>query len=236
MVDLSVIVITNSQDIEIPCVRKFESSEFDDYELIICEDEGVSTARNAGVREASADKVVFIDDDATPEEGYLRAASETLADEHAVAGRVVDPNDGYLSALSWKYPDWDRSRYIDYVVGCNMAFRREVFEEVGYFDEGFEYGHEESEFASRVIREFPIYYEPRMRVVHSNVDSAIDYWRSRYAYGASDVYWARKRGKSDREIIKSFLHPKWYYSPDPAVLPVSIIGGLIENLSQIRHL
>jgi GT2 family glycosyltransferase len=108
---------------------------------------GLSTARNAGVRNASGEFIVFADDDAFPTSGWLRALIEALQrDSRAlVAGGPVEPwFDGelpgwlgerfmpYLTAWE-RVPEVHSLTYNDYPRGANMAFRREVFERFGYF-------------------------------------------------------------------------------------------------------
>lgn len=237
MPDLSVVVVTLKDREDILCLPYFEESDFTDYELILRDDEGISTARNAGIEEARSDKILFIDDDAIPTEGYLETASAALDTEHVVAGRVTHPGEGIISKLaSPYYPTGTEAGYVPLVVGCNMAFRREVFENVGYFDEGFGWGHEETELSERIRDEYRIYYEPKMEVIHSYAESVLDYWRTRYRFGPADIYRSRQKGLSTAELILETFHPKWYYHPVPTALPVAAIGGIVENISRIRTL
>lgn len=237
MPELSVIVVTLKPPDEILCVPEFKKSDFDDYELIIRQDEGISTARNEGIAEASSDKIVFIDDDAVPTEGYLQAAASVLDEEDAVVGRIIHPGSGVISKLaSPYYPDGDEGEYVPFVIGCNMAFRREVFETVGYFDEKFNWGHEEMELSERISDEYSIYYEPSMCVIHAYAEGILDYWRTRYRFGPADIHRSRQRGLSEWEILLETFHPKWYFHPVLPVLPVAAIGGLIENVSRLRTL
>jgi len=234
MTELSVVIVTIKDKDEILCLPKFEESDFDDYEIIIRGDEGIAKARNEGVKEANGDKIVFIDDDAEPMSGYLQAAANVLDKQYVVAGKVVHPGDGVISRMASHYPTGDESQYVEDVVGCNMGFRREVFKTVGYFDENFLWGREETEFIERVKKKYPVYYESEMSVIHPFADGVIDYWWKRYRFGPADIHYARQNGKTDRDIIMELLNPMWYFNSDPRTLPVYLVGSLFQSVSRIK--
>jgi len=234
MVELSVVIVTTKTEDEILCLPKFEKSDFNDYEVIIRGDRGISKARNEGIKEASANKIVFIDDDAEPIDGYLQAVVNILEHKYVVAGKVIHPGDGLIFRMLSHYPTDNESQYVEGVVGCNMAYRREVFETVGYFDENFLWGHEETEFIERVKKEYPVYYEPEMAVIHPYANGIVDYWQKQYRFGPADIYRAKQEGKTDYNIIKELLNPMWYFNSDPQTLPVYLIGRMYRSISRIQ--
>lgn len=236
MTDLSIIIVTLKTRDDIPCISKFEESTFDDYEIVVRGDEGISKARNEGVKEASSDKIIFIDDDADPKSGYLYAASQALESHPIVAGKVTHPNDDIMSVFTDHYPSGDTGKYINHVVGCNMAFRREVFDTIGWFDERFNWGHEETEFIDRARTEFPVYYEPKMAVKHPFAESVSDYLEKKIRYGPADVQRARKRGRSDRDLLKASLDSSMYLGPTLKSHPLAAAGGVLQTMSRIRYM
>ena len=147
---------------------------------------GLSSARNAGVEHARGDVIVFVDDDAFPERGWLRALVEALQEDGVlVAGGPVDPiftgelppwfSPRFLAYLSvWDPgPEAKRLTYNDYPRGNNIAFRREVFERFGLFstDLGRKgkslLSGEETEMCLRVERGGGgILYVPEARIRH----------------------------------------------------------------------
>lgn len=194
MTELSVIVVTLAPHDEIECLDALEESSFDDYEVVISREEGISTARNDGIQRATADKLVFLDDDAHPEPGYLSLAADLLDKHPIVAGRVVHPEDDIFSNIAGNraYDQGSEPRQTNRVVGCNMLFRREVFETVGYFDENINFGHDETLFVSRAQQEFPVFYHPDLVVEHQFEDSVISWWKKQLSYGRADVYLSRR--------------------------------------------
>lgn len=213
MVEVSVIVPTTiPNDDDIAPVARLAADDFDDYEVVVSREPGAAHARNVAVRRASADKLVFLDDDSIPCSGYLRVASAALDAYPAIAGRVFQPADAPFADLSlpW-YDQGDETLSTDIMPGCNMAIRKEVFGDVGGFDEEtFGWGHEESELAARIAQSYSIQYVPELAVEHTYVSSFRGYLRKSYLLGRADVQWWRLDGKSLRWLIRQSLNtPLW---------------------------
>jgi glycosyltransferase involved in cell wall biosynthesis len=72
MTELSVIIVTLSDRDDIECLENIEADDYEEYEVIISREEETSAAHNDGIRQASPDKLVFLDDDARPQPGVFR--------------------------------------------------------------------------------------------------------------------------------------------------------------------
>lgn len=192
MTELSVVVATLKDESEIECLEGFDDEDWDRIELIVRDDEGICAARNAGVRESTADRIVFLDDDAVPGDGYVDRAIELLDEYAVVAGRVVDTGHHWIGKTIQHYDQGDRPRETDGIVGCNMGFRREVFDTVGLFDEHIEWGHDEREFADRFRTRYDIHYDPQLYVMHPYASDLREYLRKLYRLGVADVYYWKK--------------------------------------------
>lgn len=204
--DISVVVPTIRPRSEIEVVKYLDRCSFENYEVIIREDVPVTKARNEGYKRASAEKILFLDDDSMPLDGYLRAASETLEEEMAVAGRTVHPRDDvFAGQLTSHYDFGDDPRYVERFWGCNMGMRREALETVGGWDEDMGWGHEEKELAERVLSEYPIYYDPDMVVEHVYAESLRDFWIKKYKLERGTPYFQRKQGFSTGQILRETL-------------------------------
>lgn len=121
---------------------------------------GLSGARNTVLERVRGDFVVFLDDDASAEPGWLAALLAPYADDSVVAvGGVAQPRWPLAAARPVTLPSagpegsWAVRGELDWVVGCtyagqpmqlsavrnvmgcNMSFRRSVFAELGGFSE-----------------------------------------------------------------------------------------------------
>ena len=206
MVSVSVIIATLKSRGSVDAVQRLEAQSFDAYEVIICDESPVTAARNEGIRRASTDKLVFLDDDSLPRPGYLQHACDILETEAAYAGRTVHPFDDVFARHFTNHYDWGEDPcYVDHFWGCNMGVHRQVFETVGGWDEQMGWGHEEKELARRVRAEFGIRYDPNLVVEHPYASSVADYWKKQYKLERNSPYYWSKCGISRAEQAKSVL-------------------------------
>jgi len=105
--------------------------------LIQQERKGISSARNAGIRYAKGEIVMFIDGDAFACENWLEAYFKCFENEEDELGFAWGPveasNDGNKIA---------KSLYMSYYSvigahGANIAYRKSAIKDIGYFDEEF---------------------------------------------------------------------------------------------------
>ena len=204
---VEIVVVDNGSSDETPTVIK-DFRRWGRYPVRWCVEEriGLSNARNRGVAEARHEIVIFLDDDALPERGWLDAHLEAFEATGAecVGGRI---------RLTWNAP---RPRWLHpalepflgridlgeqrrpfgfprhYPGGGNIAFRREVFDAVGPFDPalgvrpGRIVGSEETDLCYRLERAGGrLLYEPRAEVTHPVAPAKLTKpWFRRRAYHA----------------------------------------------------
>jgi glycosyltransferase involved in cell wall biosynthesis len=141
---------------------------------------GLSRARNAGVAAALQPILAFTDDDCLVAPGWLDAIASAFTDPHlsALGGRVTlhDANDFPLSIRPFSEPA-DIVNVDDigrYLIGCNMAARRSVFDAVGLFDVRLGAGTpsgsaEDLDFFYRCLkRGFTLRYSPAPHIYHAH--------------------------------------------------------------------
>lgn len=133
---------------------------------------GLSAGRNSGLAAAVGEIVVFVDDDAQPSTGWLAALLAPFADPAvAVVGGRAEPvwegrrprwfPDEFLWVVGCSFEGQRVGHGARNPLGCNMAFRRTVFERVGGFDLGIgrlgslPLGGEETEICLRMRRHMP---------------------------------------------------------------------------------
>ncbi len=150
------------------------------------ENQGLSFARNRGLREAEGDLLAFVDDDAVLCRDYVK----NLRDQFGGSG-IVAGGGKILPMWEKSRPKW-MSRFLlplvsvidlgpeqvkfagkKYPIGANMFFRREVFGKVGLFDTrlgrsgGNMMGSEEKDIFLKIKAEgHDIFYFPDIWVYH----------------------------------------------------------------------
>ena len=150
--------------------------------------QGLSGARNTGIRAAGGDVIAFLDDDAAASATWLETMVAYYDDPmvHGVGGSATavwtgGPRPRWLPAEF----DWvvgcsyrgqpTRPAPVRNLVGCNMSFRREVFDLVGGFSSAIgrignsPLGCEETELCIRLNQAVPgakLLYDPAVNVEH----------------------------------------------------------------------
>ena len=172
----------------VPELMEFYKSRLsENVKIVMSEKRGLSNARNVGVRQAQGLIVAFIDDDAVADRYWLQNLIKDYEDLDVVGvGGYIQPS--WESGRPFWFPeelDWivgcsykglpEHKAIVRNPIGCNMSFRKSVFEKVGYFrsDVG-RFGKvllagEEPEFSLRVLKKIPnskIIYDPSPVVYH----------------------------------------------------------------------
>jgi GT2 family glycosyltransferase len=154
-------------------------------------------ARNEGVRRSHGDILLFIDDDVQMPAGCLSAhvrVFQQRPEVGVVAGRVFDrmklsdfepdleieylPPQAMDPGIAWYYINLVHTVKPQQVLtarGCNMSFRREIFNQHRlWFDERFRGSavREESDFCLRVRQTgYIIWYDPEAYLIHLGEES-----------------------------------------------------------------
>ena len=170
--------------------------------------------RNAGVREALGEIVVFTDAGCRPEPGWLeRLIAPLYQGEQVTAGTALDA--AGQPGLYGRAAQPTGPTYLAECPTINLAFRREAFDAVGGFDERFAYGSD-VDFSWRLI-------EAGYRI-RSVPDAVVRHdwgtWRRQlrraYLYGRARTRLYRKHRHRLRGILRR----------DPVVVlyPVFLLG------------
>ena len=166
-----VIVVDSSSDGTDAIVRE----EFPQARLLRLETRTPpGAARNAGVRQALADIIAFLDSDCVADPSWLRHLTSACTSGVAgVGGSVANGNPASLVGWASFLMEFARlapslaPRPLTDVVTCNCSYRRWVFEKYGYFhDDLFA---EDTLFSHRlVLAGERLLFEPRALVYHHN--------------------------------------------------------------------
>jgi GT2 family glycosyltransferase len=170
---------------------------------------GLDIARNTGARLASQLILAYTDDDTKPQPDWVYQVIKTFDDPKvsAMTGLVIaaslDSEAQMIFEKHWpfnrgyvdKYFDQDFFQRTlpngppvwDLGAGANMAFRKEILEKVGYFDERLDVGAAgcsgDSELWYRILANgYAIHYNPRAVVHHFHRESLKGLQKQLYAY------------------------------------------------------
>lgn len=185
---------------------------------------GLSRARNRGCRAAAGEIICLTDDDCYPAEGYLDDVAEVFHDHDVdfIGGRILrwDPEDAPLTVREEETAEMLPPRsfpWAGFIQGANMAFRSEVFRDLGGFDEaigtGTPFPAADIEFCARASdRGWRGGYFPGPTVFHHHGRKAgeeVESLRSDYARGRGAYY---MKGMLDYENTSSDALRRWYWS------------------------
>jgi glycosyltransferase involved in cell wall biosynthesis len=210
------------------------------------EPRGASGSKNSGALAARGAIVAFLDDDAEARPGWLAQLLAAYASPDVLGvGGAIEPR--WPGARPSWFPDefnWvvgctyrglpERRAPVRNLIGANMSFRREVFDEVRLYHEighigSRPFGGSDPDFCIRVGRRWPekiLLYEPGARVYHrvSATRARLGYFRLRcYNEGLSKSMLTRRVG------IQAGLSSERSYTL--RTLPRGVLRGLADVLA-----
>ncbi|MEM0357015.1 MAG: glycosyltransferase [Candidatus Bathyarchaeia archaeon] len=166
--------------------------------LVVEKKPGVNAARNTGIKISTGEIIAFTDHDCVVPKDWIKKIVENLQNPEVgcVGGQILRYNDEFLA----RYADesiipvmriFKKKTLLDrigspvyYPVGCNFAVKREAVEKTGFFDERFEYGFDELEFAERVCEKgYKILLTPEITVKHKHRSSLSELLKQAFRYG-----------------------------------------------------
>jgi GT2 family glycosyltransferase len=171
--------------------------------------------RNAGVRAAAGEVIVFIDACCQPEPGWLARLVAPLRDGEDVTVGQATGIAGNPAPYDYDHFELGQTTYLRECATINLAFRREAFETVGGFDEDFAYGSD-VDFSWR-LRDagYRLRWVPDAVIGHDWGDRRRQLRRS-YVYGRARARLYRKHPARLRGVLRR--------DPVTVVYPVFLLG------------
>lgn len=178
---LEIIIVEQGQNNKKDYYSLFKRSAIA-YKYIYTSTKSTSKAKNLGVKYSSRDFILFLDDDVVITRGLINAhlknykniSIAAVCGRSITSGQQIESNRSdtgrisYLGSFSDGYSSSIRQE-IDTVIGCNASWRREIFNEIGGFDEQYTGNamREESDLSLRAKKiGYKIIFDPRALVYH----------------------------------------------------------------------
>jgi GT2 family glycosyltransferase len=192
--DFEILVVDDgSRDGSAEAVR----SEFPEVRVFVqTRNLGPAAARNRGIRAATGELLAFTDDDCVPPTDWLRRHELLHAEARvgAAGGPQVARAPNFFDRFDMaRQPGWygaaagSAPAGSDVLYSNNLSVRREVFEQVGLFDERFLSG-EDPELTRRIARAgWVLLRDPGLRVEHAKVHSLRSYLATRFRRGCGSI-------------------------------------------------
>jgi len=226
-----IVVDNNSTDATHEVVNELIDQKIRNLRYLFEARQGKSFALNTGIAEAKGKIIAFVDDDAIISPGWLTLIGKEFDSDPSLAGlggrvELYNQEDKPIAIrTSRKRFVLSRAsfnaRFIP-IIGCNMAFAREVFEEVGGFDPKLGPGcriaaGEDLDFLYKVCRHgLKTVYCPDIWLYHNH---------------------GRKAGAVDDSSISYLIGRGAFYAKHSLVLDRFVVRmALRETISLVRRL
>ena len=228
------LVDNNSTDHTEAVVRKFIEGVQYPMRYLFEEKQGLSNARNRGIRDAEGEIIVFTDDDATVHKEWLANIDHAFKkhDPVCVGGKIKAEWEG-------DPPSWLKGNLLNILAitdlgnsemvldvpriwGANLSIRADMFEKYGWFDTNLGnkgkklYGGEETEMIEKMIKNGEkVVYSPDA-IVHHHIPSS----RMKKSYFRKWMF--------DKGELKAYYDGK-YIQRNIFGIPLYIFRSIVEK-------
>lgn len=228
---LEIVVVDDGSTDATPRIAR----QFDRGRIVSVPHAGLAAARNAGFRAARGSLIAYLDSDAypSPEWPYFLALGMDRRDVGGVGGpNVPPPDDPPVAQQVARAPGGpvhvlvtdDRAEHIP---GCNMAFWKDVLEEVGGFDPIFTAAGDDVDVCWKVLdRGWEIAFHPAALVWHHRRASVRAYLRQQWGYGKSETLVEARHPHRFTALGTARWRGSIYDSFAPTVLTQRVYRGL----------
>jgi glycosyltransferase involved in cell wall biosynthesis len=201
------------------CLESLARLNYRDYEVILVDDgstdptpdiaksfpsiryirqtnQGLSAARNAGIRAARGEIIAFTDDDCRADEDWLYyLVNDLLRSDCAGIGghNFLPPDDSCVAAAVVVSPGGPAhvmltDREAEHIPGCNMAFYKWALEQIGLFDPVFRKAGDDVDICWRLQDgPFKIGFSPAGFVWHYRRATVKAYLKQQSGYGEAEA-------------------------------------------------
>jgi cellulose synthase/poly-beta-1,6-N-acetylglucosamine synthase-like glycosyltransferase len=199
------------------------------------QNEGLSIARNFGIRKSNSSIVAFIDEDAIAEENFSTNIIKLFSKNpgvNCIGGAVELSNTDNSFAKIIHYSIFSfQMKSENAIIGTNMSFRKSLFHEVGGFQPEFTYRGDESAFLRKANGKIKILKSENVIVKHPQPQNLFIWLKTRFqnGYFSSAVYDLEK-------INNKFRFKRLLFSLFTLFYPMLIICGFAFSNNVVLNL
>jgi glycosyltransferase involved in cell wall biosynthesis len=166
--------------------------------LLTEERPGINAARNTGLKYSNGEIVAFTDYDCVVPKNWVSKIVDNFENPKVgcIGGNVLGYHNDFLSQYADKslmpvmrvFKKRETLNMIKpplrYPAGCNMAFKREIIEKIGMFNEKIKYGFDEDEFVERIcMAGYTMVLDPEIVVKHEHRPTLKGLLKQTFNYG-----------------------------------------------------
>lgn len=231
-----IVVDNNSTDNTLEVLQQFKTEHPDyNFRFYTETNQGVAYTRTRCAEEAKGELIAYLDDDSMAQPGWL-STTIRFFDEHpevySTGGKITPyfltgiPNwySKYFFGLVGNFDQGPKEKQLTgarYPCGANMAFRKKVFDEIGYFNTDLGrkgtglLANEEKDIYLRILAHGKkVFYLPQVEVLHAVESNKFDKnYVHRHSMGIGGGERLRLKGNTGA-LIKKFVEyvAKWGYA------------------------
>ena len=229
---LEIIVVDDGSADRTPEILKRFQSEYSYFRYLSQSNKGPATARNLGIRHASGEIILFIDDDCIADQNWVTELARGYQDPSVggVAGRIkfVPSDDNIANRMAAQSngrgqpiePDGG----IAFFITANASFKREVLDQMGGFDETFPHAvHEDVDLTHRVK-------QAGWKLLYSD-DAVVHHYHNHTLKGNLKKWYQL----GNAEALYNFKHglraPVWSSVPASLFMFLRVPFGFVKNVT-----
>ncbi|RPI27556.1 MAG: glycosyltransferase [Acidobacteria bacterium] len=218
--DLEVIVVNDGSTDQTAAIAEEHS-----FRVIRTENEGLSRARNTGLRAATGEIIAYLDDDTVPDPQWLNhlAIAFRKSNHAGIGGPNLTPaGDSRIAECISNAPGNPihvllSDHEAEHIPGCNMAFRKAALEAIGGFDPQFRIAGDDVDVCWRLLQNGQtLGFSAGAVVWHHRRNSVKAFWRQQVNYGKAEAMLEMKWP----EKYNSLGHLTWGSSMYGSRIPV----------------
>jgi len=208
------------------------ADQYEGVHVVHQENLGLSAARNVGIAASTGEIIAFTDSDCVVDPDWLHYLVATFlsSGQPAVGGpNLAPPEDSLVATCVAASPGGPlhvllNDEEAEHIPGCNMAFRREVLEEIGGFDPIYRAAGDDVDLCWRLQeRGYRIGFSPAAMVWH-------------FRRNTVKAYVGQQRGYGKAEGLLYFRHPQRFNALGYSRWRGRIYGGIYSLFTSLFSL